>query len=50
MKQGDSITAEFGKQESFFIENPRKHFNGPDYIPKIDHSRLTNQRHHSSLT
>lgn len=43
MKQGDSITAEFGEQESMFIENPRKHFDGPDYIPKIDQSRLENQ-------
>ncbi len=43
MKQDNSILPEFGEQESMFMDNPKPHFNGPDYIPKIDHSRLENQ-------
>ena len=42
MKQGDAIHADFGGQSSMF-QDKRPHFNGPEYIPALDHKRLSTQ-------
>jgi len=44
MKKGESINPDFGAQSSMFSEAENPHFNGPDYVPKLDQKRLTTQK------
>jgi len=44
MNEDKSILPDFGAQSSMFSEADNPHFNGPDYIAKLDHKRLTTQK------